>query len=35
MEILATLGTIYGMDPKTQNEGLQKAIKEMNWLYER
>jgi len=24
--IIATLGTIYGMDPKTQNEGLQKAI---------
>jgi len=24
--IIATLGTIYGMDPKTQDEGLQKAI---------
>jgi len=26
--IIATLGTIYGMDPKTQNDGLQKALRE-------
>ena len=26
--IIATLGTIYGMDPKTENEGLQKALRE-------
>jgi len=26
--IIATLGTIYGMGPKTQNDGLQKALRE-------